>query len=164
MMAETYRPIEGGELSQMQFIYSLYRVLKDDESLKPRLTELGMWWRYRGLLKQLHSLFDGIWHTIEPEKREKINQIWSRQELRVVNSAQAVDPTGDMLQVPKEVILLMGAHCQEESCCLCMGGHSDRKDCKFRRAMIGLSLPDLRREEKKSGKCVGKLFDWEGCK
>lgn len=53
-------------------------------------------------------------------------------------------------------------HCQNESCAICAGNNSERKDCLFRRGMVDLSLPDLRREEKKSGKCMGKLFDW-GC-
>lgn len=153
-------PIEGRELEQLQFIYSLYRVLKDDESLKPRLSSVGLWWRYRGLLKQLHNLFDAAWKTIPPEKRERINRIWSQQELRVVNSSSAVDPTGDMVMVPKTAILYMGQHCQKESCSICMGSHTERKDCLFRRGMVELSLPDLRKIEKQSGKCMGKLFDW----
>ena len=159
---EKMMPIEGTELSQMQFLYSLYRVLKDDESMKPRLSSLGLWWRYKGLLSQLHSLFDAAWHTIPKEKRERINRIWSQQELRVVNSASAVDPTGDMVMIPKSAVLHMGQHCQKESCAICMGTNADRKDCLFRRGMAELSLPDLRREEKKSGKCMGKLFDWGG--
>lgn len=155
-----YLPIHGTELVQMQFFYSLYRCLADDDSMKPRLSALGLWWRYRGLLKQAHSLFDAAWHTIDPEKRNRLNTIWSQQELRVVNSSQAVDPTGDMVMVPKRAILLMGQHCQAESCAICMGSHADRKDCLFRRGMVALSLPDLRKIEKESGKCMGKLFDW----
>lgn len=105
-------------------------------------------------------MFDGLWHTIEPSKRERINTIWSQQELRVVNSSQAVDPTGDMVMVPKEAILYMGQHCQKESCAICMGNNNDRKDCLFRKGMKALALPDLRRLEKQSGKCMGNLFDW----
>lgn len=157
---ETYLPINGTELEQLQFVYSLYRVLKDDDSLKPRFSSLNLWWRWRGLLKQLHTLFDAAWHTIEPEKRNRINRIWSQQELRVVNQSQAVDPTGDMIMIPKAAILHMGQHCQGESCAMCFGGHNDRKDCLFRRGMVELSLPDLRKLEKQSGKCMGKLFDW----
>lgn len=153
-------PIEGQELTQLQFMYSLYRVLKDDDSMKTRLSSIGVWWRYRGLLKQLHGIFDAAWKTIPPEKRERINRIWSQQELRVVNSSAAVDPTGDMVMVPKEAILFMGQHCQKESCSICMGNNADRKDCSFRRGMVELSLPDLRKLEKQSGKCMGKLFDW----
>lgn len=163
-MSDKYMPLEGGELSQLQFIYSLYRVLKDDDSLKPRLSSLNMWRRYCGLIKQLHNLFDSLWRTIDPAKRDRINQIWSRQELRVVNSAQAVDPTGDTLQVPKSAVLLMGSICAKEKCAICMGDHQERKDCQFRRAMLGLAIPDLRREEKRSGKCVGKIFVWEEIK
>lgn len=162
MSEEKYMPIEGRELGQLQFLYSLYRVLKDDESLKPRLSSVGLWWRYRGLLKQLHNLFDAAWQTLPPEKRDRINRIWSQQELRVVNSAAAVDPTGDMVMVPKTAILYMGQHCQKESCAICMGNHAERKDCLFRRGMVDLALPDLRKIEKQSGKCMGKLFDW-GC-
>lgn len=78
----------------------------------------------------------------------------------MVNSASAVDPTGDMVMVPKEAILFMGQHCQKESCAICMGNHAEKKDCLFRRGMVALSLPDLRKIEKQSGKCMGKLFDW----
>lgn len=159
-MEKEYLPIQGMELSQLQFIYSLYRVLADDDSLKPRLQSLGKYWRWRGLLKQLHNLFDDLWHTIEPEKRSRINTIWNQQELRVVNSSQAVDPTGDMVMVPKEAILYMGQHCQQEACAICMGNHNDRRDCLFRRGMTKLALPDLRKLEKQSGKCMGKLFGW----
>lgn len=160
MNESQYMPIEGRELCQMQFFYSLYRVLKDDDSMKPRLSSIRLWWRYRGALKQLHNIFDAAWKTLPPEKRERINRIWSQQELRVVNSTSAVDPTGDMIMIPKTAVLNMGQHCQKESCSICMGNNSDRKNCLFRRGMVELSLPDLRREEKKSGKCMGKLFDW----
>lgn len=155
-----YMPIDGQELEDLQFVYSLYRVLKDSESLKPRLSSIRLWWRYRGILKQLHNIFDAAWRTIPPDKRDRINRIWSQQELRVVNSASAVDPTGDMVMVPKQAILYMGQHCQKEACSICMGNNADRKDCLFRRGMVALSLPDLRKYEKQSGKCMGKLFDW----
>ena len=155
-----YMPINGTELSDLQFMYSLYRVLKDSEALKPRLASLRMWWRWRGLLKQLHVIFDSVWRTIDPEKRERINRIWSQQELRVVNQSSAIDPTGDMVMIPKRAVLFMGQHCQRESCAACMGNNNDRKDCQFRRGMVELSLPDLRKLEKQSGKCMGKLFDW----
>ena len=149
MEKEKYMPIQGMELCQLQFVYSLYRTLKDDESLKPRLQSLGLWWRWRGLLSQLFTLFDKLWHTIDPEKRNRINTIWSQQELRV-----------DMIMIPKTAVTKMGAHCQAESCNICMGSHQDRKDCLFRRAMVEMSLPDLRKLEKQYGKCMGKLFDW----
>lgn len=42
-----YRPIKGKELTQLQFLHSLYRCLNDDDSLKERLQGIGMWWRYR---------------------------------------------------------------------------------------------------------------------
>lgn len=155
-----YMPIQGEELEQLQFMYSLYRTLKDSEALKPRFSKIRLWWRYRGMLKQLHGMFDAAWKTIPPEKRERINRIWSQQEMRVVNSASAVDPTGDMVMVPKQAILYMGQHCQKKACDICMGDHQERKDCLFRRGMVELSLPDLRKLEKKSGKCMGKLFDW----
>lgn len=155
-----YMPIEGMELSDLQFMYSLYRVLKDSEALKPRLSSLGLWWRYRGLLAQLHNLFDAAWKTLPPEKRDRINRIWSQQELRVVNRCAPVDPTGDMVTVPKESLVLIGQHCQKQSCSMCFGTHSDRKDCLFRKGMNKLSLPDLRKIEKQTGKSIGQLFDW----
>ena len=147
-----YMPIEGMELSQMQFLYSLYRVLKDDESMKPRLSHIGLWWRYKGILSQLHNLFDAAWHTLPPEKRERIN--------RVVNRCAPIDPTGDMVTVPKEALVLIGRHCQEQSCSMCFGTNNHRKDCLFRKGMVKLSLPDLRKIEKQTGKCIGQLFDW----
>lgn len=159
-MTEEYMPLEGMELTQLQFMHSLYRVLKDDDSLKKRLSHLGVWWRYRGMLKQLHNMFDVVWRSIEPEKRVKINEIWSRQELRIVNASAPIDPTGDMIMSSKEAITLWGQHCQAESCAMCMGNHEDRKDCKFRRGMVKMALPDLRRLEKKYGKCMGKIFDF----
>lgn len=38
-----YMPIEGGELSQLQFLHGLYRVMKDDNSLQKRLGRIGVW-------------------------------------------------------------------------------------------------------------------------
>lgn len=160
MTKETYRPLEGKELLQLQFMYSLFRCLKDDDSLKNRLTSMGMWWRYRGMIRQLHNMFDATWKTIDPENRKRIDRIWSQQELRIVNAGAPTDPTGDTLMIPKRAVLLWGQHCQQETCTICMGGHGDRKDCKFRQGMVAMSLPDLRRLEKQSGKCMGKLFDW----
>lgn len=159
-MSENYIPINGQELEDLQFFYSLYKVLKDSDNLKPRLSSIRLWWRYRGLFRQMSSIFAAVWETIEPEKRDRINRIWSQQELRVVNSSTAVDPTGDMIMIPKKAVILMGQHCQKEACSICMGTNNERKDCLFRRGMVELSLPDLRKIEKKSGKCMGKLFDW----
>ena len=159
-MAKQYMPLEGMEVTQLQFMHSLYRCMNENDSLKKRFTSFGAWWRYKGLLKQLHNMFDQAWKTIEPEKRRKINEIWSRQELRIVNASAPVDPTGDLIMTSKEALTLLGQHCQEESCAVCMGNNNDRKNCKFRKAMVKLSLPDLRRLEKKYGKCMGKIFDW----
>lgn len=160
-MSEKYMPLEGGELSQLQFMHSLYKIMKDDDTLKKRFSTIGIWWRYKGIFKQLHNMFDKAWKTIDPEKRERINDLWSRQELRIVSTGQAVDPTGDLIEIPKEAIMLWGQHCQAESCALCMGNNNDRKDCKFRKGMAKMALPDLRRLEKQYGKCMGKLFDWD---
>lgn len=155
-----YMPIGGKELTQLQFMHSLYRCLKDDESLKPRLSSISMWWRYKGILKQLHNMFDATWKTIEPEKRRRIDAIWSRQELRIVNDSAPVDPTGDLIMIPKEAITLWGQHCQKESCEICVGNNNDRAKCKFRKGMAKMSLPELRKFEKQYGKCMGKIFDW----
>lgn len=156
-----YIPLEGGELTQIQFMHSLYRCLAEDDTLKERLQSIGMWWRYKGMIKQLHTMFDATWKTIDPVKRKKIDMIWSQQELRIVNASSPVDPTGDLVMVSKDAITLLGQHCSTESCAICMGNNNDRKNCKFRKAMVKLSLPDLRRLEKKYGKCMGKLFDWD---
>ena len=75
-----YIPLEGGELTQIQFMHSLYRCLAEDDTLKERLTSIGMWWRYKGMIKQLHTMFDATWKTIDPVKRKKIDMIWSQQE------------------------------------------------------------------------------------
>lgn len=155
-----YKPIVGGEALQMQFLYSLYRCMKDDESLKPRLQSINMWWRYRGAISNLHALFGALWDTVEPNKRERLSTIWQNQELRITNKAQAVDPSGDLIMIPKSAVAKMALELQETKCAMCFGGNSDRKECAYRRALIDLAIPDLRREEKKSGKCVGHLFDW----
>lgn len=159
-MEQAYMPIAGHELSDLQFAYALYQALKHSEALKPRLESIRMWWRWRGLFKQMYSIFDAVWNTIEPEKRDRISYIWSQQELRVVNRCAHVDSTGDMVTVPKEALVLIGRHCQEQSCSMCLGTNSDKKDCLFRKGMCAMSLPDLRKLEKKSGKCMGHLFDW----
>lgn len=158
---EQYMPLHGAEVTQMQFIHSLFRCLKDENSLDERLKSIGLLWRYKGIMKQLANMFDALWKTVEPEKRERMNIIWSQQELRIVNSSQAVDPTGDMMMIPKAAIVNMAKELQKEKCSICMGTNNDRKDCVYRRAMIEMSIPDIRREEKKSGKCMGKLFSWE---
>lgn len=159
-MEKEYMPLEGRETTQLQFMHSLYRCLKDDDSLKPRMASIKIWWRYRGVLKQLHNMFDLTWRTIDPATRERLNFLWERQELRIVNSNAPIDPTGDLVMVPKEAVRLMGSHCQRESCDICLGTNNDRKDCQFRKGMVKMAIPDLRRFEKQSGKCMGKLFDW----
>lgn len=159
-MNDAYIPVDGRETTQLQFMYSLYRTLKDDSSLQPRMQYIGLWWRYRGILKQLGNMFDAVWKTIEPSKRDRINLIWSQQELRIVNSSQAVDPTGDMMMIPRSAIVSMARLCQREKCDVCLGTNNDRKDCAFRRAMVDMAIPDLRKVEKQCGKCMGKLFDW----
>lgn len=155
-----YMPLNSTETSQLQFFHSLYRVLKDDDSLKPRFSSLNMWWRYKGMLKQAEKMFAAAWETIEPEKRRRMNFLWSNQELRIVNAGQPVDPTGDLIMIPKRTIMHWAQELQAEKCALCMGNNNDRKDCLFRKGMVEMSLPDLRRQEKKYGKCMGKIFDW----
>lgn len=156
-----YMPLHGSEVTQMQFIHSLYKCLKDENSLESRLKSIGMWWRYKGLVTQLANMFDALWKTVEPEKRVRMNMIWEQQELRIVNGSQAVDPTGDLMMIPKTAIVNMARELQKEKCAICMGNNNDRKDCMFRRAMVDMAIPDIRREEKKSGKCMGHLFNWE---
>lgn len=121
-MENKYLPLNSTETSQLQFLHSLYRCLKDDESLKPRFSHIGIWWRYRGLLTQLHNMFDAAWQTIEPEKRRRMNFLWSNQELRIVNAGQPVDPTGDLIMIPKRTIMHWAQELQREKCALCMGG------------------------------------------
>jgi hypothetical protein len=158
---EQYRPLEGMELTQIEYIHFLHSVMKGDESLKGRFSSIGKWWRYKGLVKQLGNLFGEIWVTIPPEVRDRINSLWAEQELVVQNKNRPIGYTnGDMLYIPKSSLMYMAQDLQKERCSMCFGGHQDRKDCKFRRAMLGLALPDLRREEKRCGKCVGHIFDW----
>lgn len=114
----------------------------------------------QGILGNLKALFASTWQTIDPDRRERINQVWAQQELRIVNTSAPIDSTPDMMVVPRSAVVYMAQQLQQNDCSICMGGNSDRKDCKFRRAMIDLAIPDLRREEKRSGKCVGKLFNW----
>ena len=160
-VTKQYMPLHGAEVTQLQFFHGLYRCLKDENALDERLKSINMLWRYKGIMKQLGGMFDALWKTVEPEKRDRMNVIWSQQELRIVNSSQAVDPTGDMMMIPKSAIVNMARELQKEKCSICMGTNNDRKDCMYRRAIIEMSIPDIRREEKKSGKCMGKLFSWE---
>lgn len=155
-----YKPIQGAELTQLQFLHSLYRVLKDDDSLKTRMSSVGLWWRYKGIIAQLHTIFGRTWETIDPARRNRINAVWANQELRIVNASQPVDTSGDMMYVPKSCIVRMAQQLQRDACGICMGTHKDRRECEFRRALLDLAIPDLRREEKRSGKCVGQIFGW----
>ena len=158
---EQYRPLEGMELTQIEYIHFLHSVMKDDDSLKSRFSSIGKWWRYRGIVKQLGNLCGDIWGTIPPDVRDRINMLWAEQELVVQNKNRPIGYTnGDMIYIPKSALMCMAQDLQKERCSMCFGGHQDRKDCKFRRAMLGLALPDLRREEKRCGKCVGHIFDW----
>lgn len=159
-MEQTYIPVGGRELTQLQFMHSLLRCLKDDDSLKPRLQSIGKWWRYRGLLANVARLFDDVWHTIEPVKRQKINNIWAQQELRIVNKNAPVDTSGDLITIPKSALCKMAQKLQDDACGMCFGTHQERKDCEFRRALVELSLIDLRKDEKRTGKCMGHLFNW----
>lgn len=156
-----YRPIEGMELEQIEYIHFIYSVIKDNDTLKGRFSSIGKWWCYRGVVKQLGNLFKELWETIPPETRNRINAMWAEQEFVVQNKNRPIGyVNGDMLYIPKSSLMYMAQDLQKERCSMCFGGHQDRKDCKFRRAMLDLSLPDLRREEKRSGKCVGHIFDW----
>lgn len=155
-----YLPIEGTEITQLQFMHSLFRCMNEDDSLKNRFSHIKIWWRYKGMLKQLYNMFDAAWKTIDPATRAKISAVWDVQELRIVYNSTPIDPSGDKLLIPKETINLWGAHCQKESCEICMGNHSDRAKCKFRKGMSKMALLDLRREEKLSGKCMGKIFNF----
>lgn len=156
-----YMPIGGTEITDLQFIHSLYRIMEDADSLKPRMTMVKRWWQWRGAIKLIRNIFADLWNTIEPEKRNQINRVWAEQEIQIVNVGKAVDPTGDFMKIPKKAILHWGQHCQRESCAMCMGNHNDRKDCLFRKGMAEMAIPDLRKIEKQSGKCMGKLFNWE---
>ena len=159
-----YKPLEGMEVVQLEYFHYLHSLLKDDESLKKRLSWIGKWWRYKGIIKQLGNVFADLWETIPPEKRDRLNALWAQQELIVRNKNRPIENEGgDMLYIPKSCVTYMAQDLQKERCSMCFGGHQDRKDCKFRRAMLDMALPDLRREEKRSGKCVGHIFDWGKC-
>ena len=159
-MEKTYMPIDGNEIVQLQYLHSLQRIMDEDDSLKPRLQSLGKWWQYRGVIANLKKLLDQAWQTIEPIKRQRINQVWDRQELRIVNARTPVDTTGDVMVVPRSAVVRMAVKLQEDSCGMCLGGHQDRKDCQFRRAMLELAIPDLRKFEKQTGKCLGHIYGW----
>ena len=113
-------------------------------------------------MTQMRNLYESTWRTIDPAKRARINQVWDQQELRIVNANAPVDTSGDVMVVPKSALVMMAHKLQQDACGMCFGGHQDRKDCVFRRAMLELSIPDLRKYEKKTGKCVGHLYDWGG--
>ena len=157
---DKYMPINVGELSAMQILYRLNDSMRGDENLKKRFESIGKWWRYRGALKTLENLFDDLLETIEPVRRNRIRNLWSKQELRIVNTSTPVDTSGDVMVVPKSCVVRMAKKCQSECCSMCLGTNEDKKGCEFRRAMLELSIPDLRKYEKKTGKCVGHLYDW----
>lgn len=156
-----YMPIKCDEIDDLQYIHSMFKTMKESESLKPRLASIGKWWRWRGIIKQMENIFDEMWMTIEPAKRDQINAVWANQEIQIVNAGQAVDPTGDYMRIPRKAIIHWGQHGQRESCAMCMGNHADRKDCLFRKGMAEMAIPDLRNMEKRLGKCMGKMFSWE---
>ena len=153
-------PIENGEPTQLQYMHSLYKCMSGDESLKPRFSSLGKWWRYKGLIKQLHNLFDDAWNTLDPVTQYKLNAAFERQELRIV-TVGSIDTTGDMVVIPRTALIKLSHALQKEKCSICMGNNNDKKDCEFRKALKQMSIPDLRRYEKQYGKCMGQIFSWE---
>ena len=155
-----YIPLENGEAIQLQYMHSLYKCINGDETLKHRLSALGKWWRYKGLAKQLRNLFDDAWNSLDPVTQYKLNASFSRQELRIVTIGD-VDTSGDMVVIPRTALVSLSHALQKEKCSICMGNNNDKKDCEYRKALKQMSLPDLRKAEKKYGKCMGQIFSWE---
>ena len=159
-MSRIEMPLRGREATQLSFMWSLYKVLRDDQSLKSRMASIGLWWRYKGLLKQLENMCRACFNTVPDEAYRRFDAALQMQDIQVVVRGGAVDSTGDYMAVPRSAMLDVLSVASKE-CLLCDGGHQDKKKCLYRKAIKKLCLPDLSHAED-NGICMGKQFDWKG--
>ena len=152
--------LRGREANLLQFFFLFRRIMLDDPALDSRFSACGILWRYKGLVKQFDNMLKEIFRSIPEEKREQFRRTVNMQELYVATRGGAVDPTGDLMVVPRKAMLkILGTASKE--CMLCDGSNEDRRKCEYRRAIKKMVITDLSLSEK-DGICMGKKFDWEG--
>ena len=153
-------PLRGREATQMKFLFFLRHVVAEDQSLKPRMQAMKIWWRFCGLNKQLDTIMHQLIETVPQPKRDQFLRTMDMQELFVTARGGAVDPSGDLMVVPRKAFLKVLSTASKE-CMLCDGEPNERKKCPYRRAIKDLVLTDLSLSED-DGICMGKKMDWEG--
>lgn len=159
-MSNVEMPLRGSEATQLQFFWSLIKTLRDNRTLKPRMSALGIWWRYRGLLRQAENMCRDCFRSMPQETYERFEAAMELQELRIVTRGGAVDASGDYMVVPRAAMIDV-LHTASKECMLCDGSGEERRKCSYRKAVKKLCLPDLSHVED-NGICLGKQFDWKG--
>ena len=104
-MSNVEMPLRGSEATQLQFFWSLIKTLRDNRTLKPRMSALGIWWRYRGLLRQAENMCRDCFRSMPQETYERFEAAMELQELRIVTRGGAVDASGDYMVVPRAAMI-----------------------------------------------------------
>ena len=152
-------PLNGKEAVSLQYMAYLISAMKEAETvLEKRMRVNGIFWRFKGLVKQADNLYMKLRKTLPRDVEERFVGMLNLQTLYVVTRGGAVDPTGDFTVVPRKALLGILTTASKE-CMLCDGTHQDRKKCPYRKAIKDLCLPDLSHVED-NGICLGKQFDW----
>ena len=152
-------PLRGGESDQLRVLFFLRRVLLDDRYLDGRLKRMKIFWRYRGLVAQMDSMIRDIVNTVPPDVWERFKQTMDMQEMKIVTRGGAVDPSGNLIVVPKTALFRICNQASKE-CYLCEDTVSYRANCPYRKALKDISLLNLSPLEN-NGICMGKQIDWE---
>lgn len=153
-------PLSGREATQLQFFWSLVKTLRDDTTLKYRMSKIGIWWRYRGLLRQAENMCRECFRSMPQETYDRFDAAMQMQDLKIVTRGGAVDASGDYMVVPRAAMIDV-LHTASKECMLCDASNAERKKCPYRKAIKKLVLPDLSHAED-DGICLGKKFDWKG--
>lgn len=159
-MSEYKAPLNGREAINLQYLAYLINAMKESEkAMEKRLRVMGVFWRFKGLVKQADNLYMKLRKTLPEALERRFVGVLNMQTLYIVTKGGAVDPTGDLTVVPRKALLGILTTASKE-CMLCDGSHEDRRKCPYRKAIKDLSLVDLSKVED-NGICMGKQFDWE---
>lgn len=123
------------------------------DGLMKRLQKLGLWWRFKGLTKQLRNIQLAVQESAEKEQFETINK--RCQHISVyVGMDRVGDPEGTWVRIP-DLNTVCGA-VLSDTCGLCVKTAGEADHCELRRALRAMTTISSREINPARNGCIFK--------